>query len=95
MAAHMRRAWSLFMPGLLLEPLDELFLLLYEEVLGQDCILVRIFMVVGVGLVMRLSPCGLLTWLGDRSITLLGVLFVVAGLLWRRSIVKGRHCQPS
>ena len=94
-AMHRRRARSPFIPELQLEPLDELSLLLDEEVLGQDNILERIFMVVGVGLMMRLSPRGLLTWLGDRFVTLPGMLFVVAGLLWRWSIVKRRHCQPS
>ena len=60
-AKHRRRARSPLIPELLLEPPDELFLLLDEEVLGQDSILERIFMVVGVGLMMRLSPRGLRT----------------------------------
>ena len=80
-AVYKRRARSPFILELLLEPPDELFLFLDEEVLVQDSILERIFMVVGVGLMMRLSPRGLLTWLGDRFVTLPGMLFVVAGLL--------------
>ncbi|KAJ8624789.1 hypothetical protein MRB53_033319 [Persea americana] len=71
-ATHRRRAQSPSIPELLLEPLDELFLLLDEEVLGHDSVMERIFMVVEVGLMMRLNLCGLLTWLGDRFVTLPG-----------------------
>ena len=91
MVMQRRRARRPSIPELLLE----LFLLLDEEVLGYDSVLERIFMVVEVGLMMRLSPRGLLTRLGDRFVTLPGMLFVVAGLLWRWNIVKRRHCQPS
>ena len=70
-ATYRRRARSPSIPELLLEPLVELFLLLDEEVLGHDSILERIFMVIGVGLVMGLrhSQRGLLTWLGNRFLT--------------------------
>ena len=93
MAKHKRRARSPFIPELLLEPPDELSLLLDEEVSSQDSILERIFLVVRSGLVTRLSPCGLRTWLGDRSVTLPGVLFVVALALGGPFAISGfwRH----
>ena len=94
MAMHRRRARGLSIPELLLEPPGELFLLLDEEVSSQDSILERIFLVVGSGLVTRLSPCGLRTWLGDKSVTLPGVLFVVALALGGPFTISGswRHC---
>ena len=51
------------LPELLLELSDELVLLLDNEVLGPDIAQERVFVVVGIGLVMglRYGPCRLLT----------------------------------
>ena len=59
MAAYGRRTRSPSpLPELLLEPLDKLFLLLDNEVLGPGILQERVFVVVGVGLMMglRLGP---------------------------------------
>ncbi|XXG68900.1 hypothetical protein AAC387_Pa06g1891 [Persea americana] len=69
-AMRRRRARGPSIPEMLLEPPDELSLLLDEEVSSQDSIMERLFLVAGSGLMTRLSPRGLRTWLGGRSVAL-------------------------
>ena len=82
MAVSGRWTWSPSpLPELLLELTDELILLLDDKVLSPEIVQERIFIVVGVGLVMglRLGQDRSLALLGDRFFTSPGMLLCSGG----------------
>ena len=80
------------LPELLLKLSDGFVLLLDNKVLGSDIVQERVFVVVGVGLMMglRLGRNRSLALLGDRFFTSPGMLFALAGLFQWWNISMGR-----
>ena len=81
---------------LLLELTDELILLLDDKVLSPEIVQERVFVIVGVGLVigLELGQDRSLALLGDRFFTSYGMLFALAGLFqWRNFSTRG-YCHP-
>ena len=85
------------LPELLLELTDELILLLDNKVLGPDIVQERVFVVVGVGLVMglKLGHDRSLALLGDGFFTSPSMVFALARLFQWWNFSTGRYCHSS